>query len=204
MYKICNLTPIWSFVSTTRTGGSAAGGVSGAGRRSSSTTRPPASPATGAGGLTGTKQVTHHHSGLTGVLIIETFNSKYFHQTFVYYWNLILFGILCKLRLRFFNRAPQYNYTDFTFRLRENSNRKPGAGQSGEHFCYDSRNIWWVILRFLLVIGYILLIVLFGSSRLIGFFFSCYWLISSLSHSFLYSTPEWQINQISEVKFIPM
>ena len=85
MYKICNLTPIWSFVSTTRTGGSAAGGVSGAGRRSSSTTRPPASPATGAGGLTGTKQVTHHHSGLTGVLIIETFNSKYFYQTFVYY-----------------------------------------------------------------------------------------------------------------------
>ena len=63
MYKICNLTPIWSFASTTRTGGSAAGGVSGAGRRSSSTTRPPASPVTGAGGLTATRQVGHPGDG---------------------------------------------------------------------------------------------------------------------------------------------
>ena len=65
-------------------------------------------------------------------------------------------------------------FTVVFFRLRENSDRESGAGQPGDDICDDSRNIWWVILRFFLVIGYIFLIALFGSSRLIGFFFSCY------------------------------
>ena len=35
-------------------------------------------------------------------------------------------------------------------RLWEDSDRESGAGQPGDHFCDDSRNVRWVILRFFL------------------------------------------------------